>query len=272
MKPLINTRFILSSLFMVMLVISFSSCKNNAETDRTTSTTGTNNVPKGRLMFHLHTYIDNNEVDLYDAVYTADDGRKVSIGLAQLYISDIQLVKLDGSLVNVSGKKILMQQDVETYVIGDVTVGNYKAIRFKVGLDATTNALFPAQSSDSAILNKSEMWFGNTAQPDGYVFMNVKGKIDTSENADNTQDQMQQFEFKIGTNDHYTQINMPDKNYSVIQDQITFVHVLVDFYKLFNGVQLNDPTNLSVTTISENSNATATKIANNIPLMFRYEE
>jgi hypothetical protein len=270
MKKIFNPAFFFSAI-LLLTALSLSSCKKD---DKDTDDTGNpgNNAPAGKLMFHLHTYIDNNEVDDYDIVYTADDGRKVSLDLAQLYISDIRMIKLDGSAVALTGKNILKLREIETYIIGDVPVGNYKSISFKIGLDPSTNLLAPAASPDSAILNRPEMWFGNSAQPDGYVFMNLQGKIDTTADASGTVAQMVPFTYKIGTNTHYMQINMPDHNYTVIQNQVEFVHVLIDYYKLFNGIQLSEMNNLSVTTAAANANAPATTIAGNIPLMFKYEE
>lgn len=272
MKTKLHSTLIICILSVLFVSLFLPSCNHPEDDASSTSTTGTTDAPKGDLYFHLHTYIDNNEVDLYNTNYTADDGRKMSLQLAQLYISEIQLVKLDGSLVNIPNKHILMEREIATYKIGNVPVGNYKSVRFKIGLDSVTNGLSPLQSKDSVILNQPEMWFDATPQPSGYVFVTVKGKIDTSENADNTAAQMQPFEYKIGTNDHYTQINMPDKNYSVYQNQVSYLHVIVDYYKLLNGIALNNSANLSVTTVEDNSHQPATTIANNISLLFRFEE
>jgi hypothetical protein len=225
-------------------------------------------VPKGTFTFHLHTYLDNNEVDAYNIDYPTLDGRKIALNIAQLYLSDIQLVKLDGSTVNLTGKKVFKVLDVETYMVGDAPIGNYKSIRFKVGLDPTTNLLSPTNPSDSAILNKPEMWFGNTAQPDGYVFMNVQGRIDTSANKNKP---LVPFAYKIGTNAHYTQVNMGDNPFTVEEGKTAYGHLAIDCNKLFNGISLNQLSNLSVKTASDNNSALATKIANNIPAMFIYE-
>ena len=48
----------------------------------------------GQLYFHLHTNIDTSEVQGYDSITTSSTGRKISLSLAQLYISNIKLVKL----------------------------------------------------------------------------------------------------------------------------------------------------------------------------------
>ena len=223
-------------------------------------------------MFHLHTYIDDTEVHAYNIVYPTTAGRNISLSLAQMYISDVQLVKLDGSTYNFSGKNLLKVFETETYLVGSAPAGNYKSIRFKVGLAPATNALMPAASADSAILNRPEMWFGAAAQPDGYVFLNLQGKVDTTADMSGTPAQMQPFTYKIGTNANYRQVNMPDKNYTILPGQVEYGHIQVSYNKLLNGVQLDQPANLSITTAAANSSPLATTIVNNIPSMFSYEE
>ncbi len=246
-------------------LIMLLSCQ---KTDTTTPVA----TPTGIFMFHLHTYIDFSEVDAYNITYTTLAGRKMSLSLAQMYISDVQLVKLDGSTVSISGKKILKTFEQETVIVGEVPVGNYKSFKFKVGLDATTNASSPSSSADTSILNRTDMWFSSTAQPSGYVFMNVQGKIDTTTAGNGTAAQMQPFVYKIGTNANYTQITMSDKNFTVVEGQPIFGHLIIDYSKLFSGIALNQSANLSVATVGANTSAVATKIVNNIPSMFSYEQ
>lgn len=252
----------------LLLAAGFSSCKKDKSDDPAPETSqGT-----GTFMFHLHTYIDDTEVDAYNIIYQNTAGRNISLSMAQMYISDVRLVKLDGTTYNISGKKILKVFETETYVVGNVPAGNYKSIRFKVGLDPAANAENPTANGDSTILNRPEMWFGATAQPDGYVFMNVQGKIDTTSDMSGSPAQMQSFTYKIGTNANYKQISLPDKNFTVLPGQVEYGHVLINYNKLFNGVQLNQAGNLSVTTAAANSSPAAATIINNIPLMFSYEE
>jgi hypothetical protein len=225
-------------------------------------------TPTGTLLMHLHTYLEDQEVDLYNIDYTTSEGRTISLSTAQLYLSDIQLVRLDGSTYDVGSKKILKVFEAESYLIGEVPVGNYKTIKFKVGVDPTTNSQSPNLSTDSVILNKPSMWFNSSSQPDGYVFMNFQGKIDTSSTLAETP---VPFRYKIGTNANRVQITMPDKSFTVLKDQIVYSHILIDYYRLFNGIQLNQFNNLSVLTASDNSASIAAIIKNNISSIFIYE-
>lgn len=254
---------------LALVITGITSCKKDKKDDTTPASSTTGN---GTFMFHLHTYIDDTEVDGYNIVYPTTAGRNISLSLAQMYISNIQLVKLDGSTYDFGGKIILKTFEAETYVVGSAPAGNYKSIRFKVGLAAATNALTPAASSDSTILNRPEMWFGPTAQPDGYVFLNLQGKIDTTSDMSGTVAQMQSFSYKIGTNANYKQVNMPDKNYTIIPGQVEYGHIEVSYNKLLNGIQLNQAANLSMNTAIDNSSTLAATLVNNIPGMFSYEE
>ncbi|MBK9490955.1 MAG: hypothetical protein IPO07_20805 [Haliscomenobacter sp.] len=114
-------------------------------------------------MLHLHAYVGIQEVDLYGIEYETPEGRSMSLDFSQMYISDVQLVKADGSVYAIKGKSLLKNLKVHTYEIGQVPVGNYKSIRFKVGLPPSINSLNPTAPSDSSILNRPSMWWGNTA-------------------------------------------------------------------------------------------------------------
>jgi hypothetical protein len=226
---------------------------------------------KGTLLFHLHNYLDIVEVDGYNIVYTTSEGRKISLSRGQFYISEIKLEKLDGTFYSVTDKKILKVQTTDIYEIGEVPVGNYKSVRFKVGLSSSVNAQDPP-SSASNILNKPEMWFSGTAQPDGYVFVNIEGKIDTTTAANGATIDMQNFSYHIGTNAAYTQVIMPDKNFTIVKDQAQYVHLLADYNKIFDGIQLNNSNNLTMVSPADNATALGAQLRNNIASMFMYEE
>ena len=224
-------------------------------------------TPMGRLEFHLHSNVGSNEIEAYGEVYTVSGGRKISIDKAQLYISDIQLVKLDGALYDVADAAILLEQGKEVYFIGNVPVGNYQSVRFYVGLSTVTNQKI-ATSTDT-LINKSEMWFGSTAQANAYVFVNFQGTIDTSTAANAVN--LVPFKYKIGTLANRKQVKMPNKNYTIVANQTEFVHMEVDYNQLFEGIQTNTASNLILTTTADNTNGLSAKLIANIPSMFIYE-
>jgi hypothetical protein len=226
-------------------------------------------VVTGQLYFHLHTNIDDSEVDSYNSIIQSSSGRKISLSLAQMYISNIELVKLDGSLYSVSDKVLLKVFENEAYLIGNVTAGNYKGVHFTVGLSASDNAKSPAPSD--TIFYRPEMWFNTTAQPKGFVYLNVQGKIDTTAKANGTNEQMVSFVYKIGTVENAKQVVMPNQNFTVLPNQIEYVHMIINYMKVFDGIDLSKSENLSTINWVDNTNSVAKLIVNNIPNMFSYE-
>jgi len=260
MKTTIKNKLILAAL-ICLAGLYLSSCKKKDTTPPPPA--------NGTLGFHLHTDADTNEVANYDSVYVMTGGRKISVHLAQLYISGIQMVKPDGSTYTVPGSIILKKQQSEVYVIASVPSGNYTSVSFNVGLSAATNASTPA-SADST-LNVPAMWLGSTVQPSGYAFVNFQGKIDTTAAVNATVAQMVAFTYKIGTNANLKTVNMPTQNFTISPNQIQYVHMIIDYNKLFTGIKLSANSNLSIITPADNALPLATQIKNNIPLMFKYE-
>lgn len=223
------------------------------------------------LYLHLHTNIDTNEAD-YGTVYTMSNGRQMSLTKAQILISNIQLIRTDGSTYNVPNVVIRKEAAIEQYFVANIPSGTYKSIKFNVGLDATTNKITPT-TTDSA-LNHSDMWFGSSAQPDGYIFVNAEGTIDTTAAGNGPVTAMQPFMYHIGTSAHLNTVTMPDHSpvYSFTTNQAQYVHIIIDYSKLFNGVQLNNSANLMIHTASDNTSTISNTVSSNILSMFSYEE
>ncbi len=254
-------------ILMVLVSLSlFTSCKKVDPTP--TPTTPTESIPTGQLKFHLHTFIGENEVDAYGIEMMMPDGRMISLDMAQLYISDIQLVKLDGSYYNVPSNGVLKVFESESVTIGNVPVGNYKTVRFKVGLSPTVNALEPTTSGYTNLLNQPEMWFSSSAQPNGYTFLNFSGSIDTT--VAKTGDKVP-FEFKIGSNANLTQIEMPTQNFTIYKDVVGYVHMKIEYDRLFEGIQLSNNANLHVKTKADNALPIVATLKKNIQKLFIYE-
>lgn len=250
-----TTRYYYSLPVLFLCSIFFSSCKKNDTPEDPVTPTGT-------FSFHLHTYIEDNEVDLYNIPYSTHEGRSISLSLAQLYISDVEIVKLDGSIHSFPNTKLLKVLDTDTYLIGEAPVGNYKMLRFKVGLSPEMNIPHTSNFSDSV------MWLSKTVK-DGYAFLNVRGKIDTSENMN---EPMVPFSYKIGTAVHYKQVIMPEKGFTIVAGEVQYAHMIADYNMLFKGIKLNDNSNLFIRTPADNALPLAQKIVNNIPSMFIYEQ
>ncbi|MES2388331.1 MAG: MbnP family protein [Bacteroidota bacterium] len=266
------------SIFVLVLSgfagLSLSSCDNNKDTKPViTDTTGNDVITgaKGSLMLHIHNNIGINEVEDYDSVYLDSAGRKISMSMGQFYLSGVQLVRLDGTVFKLRKSLVLKVQDAETFLVGDVPAGNYKGLRFYIGLDSSRNKLSAFSGADS-LLNTSSMWFGAAAQPTGFVYLNFAGRIDTTTGANGTREGMQPFAYKLGTPMAYKFVQMPEKNFTVSPNQTAYAHLTADYSRLFTGIQLNNAANLQVKSPIDNAGASASKVSDNIPAMFSYEE
>ena len=254
----------LGAVSCVTLLFSVQSCKKKT-TDPTPAPVSTN----GTVLLHLHTNVDTNEVDTYGKVYFMSGVRKVSVNLAQLYLSSIQLVKTDGTTFDLTGLNVLKVMEMEEYLLSTaVPSGNYRSIRFNVGLAPASDVVAPA--ANDSTLNKANMWFGSTAST-GHIFLNFQGKIDTSAAATNSVSQMRPFSYRIGTNSNLKNVILPNQNYTILPNQAQYIHITIEYSKLFNNIQLNNASNLMVNTAADNAGPLAILLSNNIVSMFRYE-
>jgi hypothetical protein len=243
-------------------MITFSSCKKN-------DTTTTPPPANGTLLFHLHTDADTNEVT-YDTVYVMTGGRRIVVTKAQLYLSNIQIQQSTGTWIAGPNINVLKVTETEPYTIGSVASGNYESVKYNVGLSAGTNGAVP--SSSDPTLYRKDMWFDSTnfLGGGGFVFVDFEGSIDTATNP-SAANPLIPFVYRIGTNANLRTVTMPVQNFTVSPNPPHEVHMIIDYAKLFTGVQLNILSNLSIKTAADNSLPLATQIANNIPNLVHYE-
>ena len=120
--------------------------------------------------------------------YTNINGRKFLINLFLMYVSDISLVKEDGSELMLSeielfdiangGSALRVAHGGNSYkVFKDIEIGNYRGIKFGIGVADRLNtepANYPVTHPLS--VNKGMYWAWRT----GYKFMAIEGMVDAS--------------------------------------------------------------------------------------------
>jgi hypothetical protein len=141
---------------------------------------------------------------------------------------------------------------------------------FNVGLTPTQNLVVPS-AADTNFQYRPEMWFGATAQPLGYKFINFEGSIDTTASGMGGLATMAPFKIHVGTNANLRVGMLPEQAFSVAKGTTSEVHVTIDYNKLFHNIDLTVPANRSIVTVADNSLSVAHTIANNIQSMFSYE-
>lgn len=226
----------LIALFSLTFVLGYS-CKKKDEP----STTET--VAKGKLWMHFHTTIGENDVNEYGLEFLDESGRGFKLSKAQFYISEIELIKLNDDVVYVKDFMLKILEE-DSYLVGDVEVGNYKAIRFKFGLNGDINNFTPDKG-----LSDTSMWFNQNDYTDGYLFMNARGEVDTSSDFSG---EYCNFNYKLGLATNVVEVSLPENYFPVYDGLISYVHLNADYAKLFNGIDLKDLYNLSIASKTEN--------------------
>lgn len=255
MKKIISNSILSAGVFA--FILSITACHDNNNASPST----------GSLALHLHTFVGDNEAENYGDTLVLSNGRKISVTAAQLYLSNFKLIKTDGSIIDGPDTVVFLRQGTEEYELGDALAGNYKSIRFDVGLSDAINGSTP--NASDPVLYQPSMWFGASVQPDGFVFINFQGIIDTTLNANGTN--LIPFAYKIGTNTNLETVTMPDQNHTIVPDQLDVFHIEVNYAGLLDGIQLSNSDNLQLTTAVQNSSALASQIVANIANIFQYE-
>jgi len=243
------------------LVFTFFGCNKEEVTTPVEET--------GAIEFHMHSYLGNHEIEDYFAIDSLEGGRKIRVDKARLFLSNIQLEKVDGSLVPLDGRIILTERGIETYDLGKAPVGNYVRVRFYIGLNETLN-LQPSLNGDT-VLETPSMWLGPSLAPDGRKFIHFKGKIDPSLNGNTDTTTWKPFDFQLGTGLHHQLVILPQKNFSILPTYVHFVHLEIDFAKLLEGLDIAG-TDLTVIGAAGNAGNLSNQLKSKTIEMVRYEE
>jgi len=282
----IKSRTIKTLLVASIVITSITiSCKKKS--DSTTPTT-----PTGNLWFHLHSDAtdsvqgsDYNPTP-YTTVCDSVTGRILRVDTSQLLISNIQLINSSGGVFYTVPNQILFKVPLtEPYYVGKVPVGEFSAVRYYVGVDSAVNASVP-NASDSALYNNTSMYYagGSSPQSGGYTFIYFSGWIDTTKGATASASSnwngtgtppsgFAHFSYKIGGNKNLITVSLPLNNplnastggeYIVTAGQTTFVHQIINYYKIFfnAGFPINVEANLNVSYSNPNPTITQKIISN----------
>lgn len=114
--------------------------------------------------------------------YTYYTGQEMTITKAVMYVSNIDLVKSDGSTERLSEVEYVDLSDPDnpgqhTLQFRDVPSGSYTAIRFGIGVVSGLNDMSPVDFSSNHPLSQEGMYWDAW---DSYIFSKTEGRIDTT--------------------------------------------------------------------------------------------
>ena len=253
-----NKLVLMAAVALLTTATIFTGCKKDE--DATPEPTP-NTVQK--FSFHMHSMVGMNAA-AYGVQYQDASGRKFNIADFRYYISNIVLIKNDGSEYALSGKVILVNPATHEYELGDVPVGGYKGFKFMLGLDSATNhadpTTYPA-SNPLAIQSPSNHWDWNS----GYIFMKVEGNVDTTLASNGPLDF--QYFYHVGMDGFKRTIDFSTDAFTVVSGSDYSVGIEFDLLKMLNNVDMRTEN----VTHTMNNMPLAMKIADNWQGAFELE-
>ena len=193
-----------------------------------------------------------------DSTYSTPDGKYLNISSLGLYLSHIKLVRTDNSEVEVDSAVLLLYNDHTIAFDLSAINGNYKAIKFGIGLDSAQNRRDPIVVPDNdPVYANNTLWWG---LPRYHLFTQTEGYAGTSSSLGTL------VFYHIGTDSMYRTANV-SKTFSIADGQATSLALHADLEKLFYG-----PTSVNVLTNSYTHStddvATAKLVADAYALIF----
>lgn len=170
------------------------------------------------------------------------DGRPWTLDMLKFYVSDIELLRMDGSVDTLADVKLI---DLDPSSSGKnahgpgstlefrVPVGEYAGLRLRLGLDSLRNASDPALFGPEHPLSalKGMFWTWNT----GYRFTVSDGMIDVSEAGDGSD--VKPFSYHPGGDEmgRALNFNRPEHRILVSKDGLRHCNIEMELDSLFYG-------------------------------------
>jgi hypothetical protein len=185
------------------------------------------------LKFHIHNTVGTSPF-VVDTEYSNAQGKKFTFSHFKYYVSNIGLIKQDGSTLSMGSKVLLVDPTVAEYEIGEVPVGSYKGFFFHVGLDSLTNHGDPSTydvGHPLAYQTPSMHWSWST----GYLFLKAEGLVDTSAAGGSPTVPV---EYHIAVDDLYRRVDFTTSALQVADGSDAVINLNFDIYKLFENVDM----------------------------------
>lgn len=246
---------------ITLIALVLTACKKDKDKDETPKPANTEE--ELGLVFK---YVAGEDVVDFTSAYTANNGQKYTLSMIRFYMSNIRLIKSDGSEYPLIGQYQLIDASKSHFHLGDVPVGDYKGLKFNVGIDSLTNHMDPtvyASTNPLAMQTPNMHWSWNS----GYIFTMVEGSCDTT--AGNTDvltlgQYSHSMFYHIGMDMLLREVDLSNSPFSVVSGSEKHLNIRTDMNQFLSGVDLK----------TENQTHTmgkmmlAKKVADNTKTMF----
>lgn len=196
------------------------------------------------LIINFSNTINGNPIQLNSQNYVNSEGEEFNIKTLNYFISNIQLIHADGTILTVKDGYFLIKEsdpNSKNIILDSIPAGNYSEIRFILGVDSLKSCS-PVDERKGALDiasygDDNMYWSWNS----GYIFFKFEG---TSPQASSTP-AGNIFQFHIGgfgglsapTTNNIRQISLPlTKEISAQNNSPAYIHLEADIFKVFTGI------------------------------------
>jgi hypothetical protein len=195
---------VFSLILLAFLAFNFSNCKGKDPMEVVATKADVNLTFKATF---------NDQPFEANKKYVYKDGKKAYFSLYQFFVSDVELVKADGSatpiidvdFVNLTFSNLAEAEKGQTIVANNVPTGEYTGVRFGVGVSPDLNSKNPnslPNTNPLTVNSGGEFWVGWQS----YIFMKIEGRFD--ENGDDSIYEVP-FLYHCGSNAVYRTVTFP---------------------------------------------------------------
>lgn len=192
-------------------------------------------------------------------------GTKVALSGARVYVSEIALLREDGTEVTFTGETVtapaktgtgadaqtithtvsdrvlLFKHDLgeDTFSLGEAPASTYSGIRLKVGLDGTTNRMDPTAVPASHPLAKQTDLNNHWSWNSGYLFARIDGAVDADGDGVGDAGDDAKVQMHMGMTPLARTVTL-NTTFSLTEGAMQKIHLMMDYEKLFDGISYAD--------------------------------
>ena len=185
-------------------------------------------APDPKLTFALKYEVDGQAVVADTIIYITDAGYPYSVVTLNYFLSQINLIKTDGTPVLVMDYQYASLKDAGTnsFTITSAPKGNYKGIRFNIGIDSVHNRTdgLPATTN-----NNNMIW--PAFMGGGYHIMKLEGYFSDSSGTFG-------YSMHLGMNDYLVTVDLT-KNFTISENDIS-LQLTMNLNEWFRNPQIYD--------------------------------
>lgn len=248
---------------ILIVLFALSACKKDDDATGDSSSSAT-----GSFKIVFNNYAGTSPLNVSgDSTYVNASGESFTVTKFKYYISNIALVKSDGSLWTLPADYFLIDQSGKTGIkrtLSGIRTGTYTGVRFLIGVDSA-KTVQGAQLGDLDPVN-GMVWDWNT----GYIFVKLEGKSDAAGTIDSA------FAYHISgyrnSNNtyalHWVDLSFGSQPLVVASTGLPELHLKADILEMF---QTPAPLSIADNPIVTASGNAAVSISNNYADMFTFD-